>query len=88
MTQTPVILCLNRAGEPLAHRLAGRLQLPVHGRKGRVARADLFFANALDHARDLFAAGIPVIGVCAAGILIRAVAPLLNDKRAELTDQH
>jgi cobalt-precorrin 5A hydrolase/precorrin-3B C17-methyltransferase len=55
----------------------------VHGREGRVARADAFFANALDHARDLFAAGIPVVGVCASGILIRAVAPLLSDKRAE-----
>jgi len=33
--------------------------------------------------RGLFAAGVPVIGVCAAGILIRAVAPLLADKRAE-----
>ncbi len=31
----------------------------------------------------LFAAGTPVVGVCAAGILIRAVAPLLADKRAE-----
>ena len=33
--------------------------------------------------RTLFAARTPVIGVCAAGILIRAVAPLLADKRAE-----
>lgn len=45
--------------------------------------ADAFFANALDHIRGLFAAGVPVIGVCAAGILIRAVAPMLADKRAE-----
>ena len=27
--------------------------------------------------------GVPVVGVCASGILIRAVAPLLSDKRAE-----
>ncbi len=33
--------------------------------------------------RDLFAAGVPVIGVCASGILIRAVAPLLTDKTTE-----
>jgi cobalt-precorrin 5A hydrolase/precorrin-3B C17-methyltransferase len=31
----------------------------------------------------LFDAGTPIIGLCAAGILIRAVAPLLADKRAE-----
>ena len=32
---------------------------------------------------ELFAAGRPIVGLCAAGILIRAVAPLLDDKRAE-----
>lgn len=31
----------------------------------------------------LFAAGRPVIGICAAGILIRAVAPQLSDKHSE-----
>ncbi len=81
--QSPVILALNASGEPVAHRLAEALGLPVHGRQGRVAKADAFFANALDHARDLFAAGVPIIGVCASGILIRAVAPLLHDKRHE-----
>ncbi len=79
----PVILCLSRSGEPVAHRIATALGAPVHGREGRVDMADAVFPNALDHARDLFAAGVPIIGVCAAGILIRAVAPLLNDKRAE-----
>lgn len=32
---------------------------------------------------QLFRAGRPVIGICAAGILIRAVAPLLADKHGE-----
>ena len=32
---------------------------------------------------ELFAAGRPIVGLCASGILIRAVAPLLADKRAE-----
>ena len=83
MALTPVILCLNRAGEPLAHRLAALLDAPVHGRENRVEKADAFFPNALDHSRDLFAAGHPIIGVCASGILIRAVAPLLADKTTE-----
>ncbi len=83
MAHDPVILCLNRAGEALAHRIAALTGAPVHGRAGRVGRADAFFPDALVHVRDLFAAGVPVIGVCAAGILIRAVAPLLADKRAE-----
>ena len=83
MAMTPVILALSRSGEPTAHRIASALGCAVHGREGRVKRADSFFANALDHARDLFAAGVPVIGVCASGILIRAVAPLLADKTVE-----
>lgn len=79
----PVILCLNASGEATAARIAALIGAKVHGREGRVGMADAFFPNALDHARDLFAAGVPIIGVCASGILIRAVAPLLADKRAE-----
>ncbi len=83
MAVTPVVLALSRSGEATAHNVAQALGAQVHGREGRVETADAFFANALDHARTLFAAGTPIIGVCASGILIRGVAPLLNDKRAE-----
>jgi len=79
----PVVVALSRAGEETAHRVAAVLRAPVHGREGRVAVADAYFANALEHVRDLFAAGVPVVGVCASGILIRAVAPMLGDKRRE-----
>ncbi|MFT5648725.1 MAG: cobalt-precorrin 5A hydrolase/precorrin-3B C17-methyltransferase [Yoonia sp.] len=83
MAVAPVVLALSRSGEPVAHKIAALLGAKVHGRDGRVDIADAFFANALDHTRDLFAAGVPVIGVCASGILIRAVAPLLMDKLTE-----
>ncbi len=79
----PVVLCLSRSGEQTAHRIAAALGAKVHGREGRVEKADAFFPDALDHTRTLFAARTPIIGVCAAGILVRAVAPLLNDKREE-----
>lgn len=79
----PVVVCLSRSGEETAHRVAKILGAVVHGREGRVDRADAFFANALDHVRVLFASGTPVVGVCAAGILVRAVAPLVNDKKSE-----
>ncbi|MEM5469033.1 precorrin-3B C(17)-methyltransferase [Celeribacter marinus] len=82
MALTPVVIALNASGEKTAARIAVALGAQLHGREGRTS-AKVTFSNALDHVRDLFAAGIPVIGVCASGILIRAVAPLLNDKRSE-----
>jgi len=83
MAVKPVVLALSRSGEATAHCLAKALGASVHGRAGRVDQADAYFENALDHVRNLFAAGTPIIGVCASGILIRAVAPLLADKRRE-----
>ena len=83
MALTPVVLALNASGLAVAQTIARALDAPLHGRTGRVLQADVFFDNALDHARDLFAAGVPIVGVCASGILIRAVAPLLSDKTQE-----
>ncbi len=83
MAVTPVVLALSQSGADVAHKIAAHLGAQVHGREGRVDKADVYFANALDHARDLFAAGTPIVGVCASGILIRAVAPLLADKTTE-----
>jgi cobalt-precorrin 5A hydrolase/precorrin-3B C17-methyltransferase len=78
----PVFLCLTEGGAALARRLA----LPgaaVHGLKGRVGAADVLFASTSEHLRALFANGTPIVGVCAAGALIRILAPLLNDKQSE-----
>ena len=83
MALDPVVVALSRSGEAVAHRVAALLNAQVHGREGRVDQADAFFGNALDHVRDLFAAGRPIVGVCASGILIRGIAPLLNDKLTE-----
>ena len=83
MALTPVVLALNASGLATAQKVAAALGAQLHGREGRVAQADAFFANTLDHARDLFTAGVPIVGVSASGILIRAVAPLLADKTTE-----
>lgn len=83
MALKPIVLALSKSGEPIAHRIATALRCPVHGRAGRVGKADAFFDNALDHVRMLFASKIPIIGVCASGILIRGVAPLIADKTSE-----
>ncbi|MSO80777.1 MAG: precorrin-3B C(17)-methyltransferase [Alphaproteobacteria bacterium] len=80
----PALVALTEGGAVLARRLA--LALPgarVHGRAGRVAVADIAFAETTEHLRALFAAGTPIVGFCAAGILVRALAPLLADKGDE-----
>ncbi len=79
----PVVMAVSGSGAPIARRVADALGVDMFGRAGRVEGADATFPDALEFARDMFAAGRPVIGVCASGILIRAVAPLLADKKGE-----
>ena len=81
----PVLVALTPAGAALARRLAATLPgAQVHGRAGRVdVDADATFEDTGAHLRALFAAGRPIVGVCAAGVLIRALAPALADKTAE-----
>ncbi len=80
---TPVVVVISESGFATGRRVADLLGVSLHGRAGRVSGGDVVFDNALDHVRDLFAAGVPVVGVCAAGILVRAVASLLHDKTGE-----
>ncbi len=80
----PVFVALTRAGVDLARRLAAGFEgAEVHGLAGRTEGADRAFDETAEHLRDLFRAGRPIVGFSAAGILIRALAPLLDDKRAE-----
>ncbi|MBC8337804.1 MAG: precorrin-3B C(17)-methyltransferase [Rhodospirillales bacterium] len=85
--QDAALIVLGPGGLALAKRL--KPQLPgsdIHGLRGRadeVDGADETFTDTMAHVAGLFRAGRPIIGVCAAGILIRAVAGLLSDKRSE-----
>ncbi|WP_087754850.1 precorrin-3B C(17)-methyltransferase [Paraburkholderia caledonica] len=54
----------------------------VHALQGRV-EADVAYAELSPHLRDLYARGTPIVALCAAGIVIRCVAPLLSNKGAE-----
>jgi cobalt-precorrin 5A hydrolase/precorrin-3B C17-methyltransferase len=79
-----VFVALSQVGLALARRLQGLLPgSAVHGLAQRAEPADETFGETVAHLRRLFAAGRPIVGICAAGILIRAVAPLLADKREE-----
>ncbi len=78
------ILVLGPSGLATARRVAEALDgAPLHGFAGRVDGADVAFDSIADHLRALFAADVPIVGVCAAGVLIRALAPVLRDKTAE-----
>ena len=82
MQADPVVLFLTPSAEGTARRAATVLGAQLHGRKATGA-VDAEIADVGPHLRALFAAGHPVIGVCAAGILIRALSPLINDKWRE-----
>ncbi|MFO1120040.1 MAG: precorrin-2 C(20)-methyltransferase [Rhodospirillales bacterium] len=78
------LVALSAGGLALARRLQAVLpSSAVHGLASRADGADQTFTEAITHLRALFAGGVPIVGICAAGILVRATAPLLADKRAE-----
>lgn len=78
------VVVLGPSAMDTARRAASALQdARIHGLRRRVDDADVSFDDAADHLRALFADGIAIVGVCATGILIRALAPALSDKRGE-----
>jgi len=78
------VVVLGPSGRALAQRLAVSLpDATLHGYAPRVADASVRFDDVAEHLRDLFAAGEDIVAVCAAGIVIRSLAPLLGDKRTE-----
>ena len=79
MDMIPALVCLTQEGADLARRLSGE----VHGYRPRVADAAVAFEDTGAHLSALFAQGRPIIGFCAAGILVRALAASLGDKQNE-----
>ncbi|MCE2516951.1 MAG: precorrin-3B C(17)-methyltransferase [Alphaproteobacteria bacterium] len=81
----PQFVALTAEGGALAARLAKVFEGDWHGLTARMEglTPDMGFDHALDHIRDLYLSGKPVVGICAAGILIRAISGHLHDKRAE-----
>ena len=83
-TRAPAIVILGAGSLPVARKIAAALPgSAVHGLKSRVTGAEIAFDEFGVHLRDLFASDTPIIVLCATGIVVRALAPLLQDKRAE-----
>jgi cobalt-precorrin 5A hydrolase / precorrin-3B C17-methyltransferase len=76
--QNPAIVVLNQQSVALARQI--QTALPHAVIYGLI---DIPYTQFGETLRELFAQGTPIIGICAAGILIRTLAPLLSDKRQE-----
>ncbi len=84
LTDGAAVLCLGPSALGTARRAVAALPgARLHGLAGRVADPDVAFDDTLAHLRALFRAGTPIVGVCAAGILVRAIGPLVVDKTVE-----
>lgn len=81
---SPLIIVLGPSGLEAARSISAALgKCAIHGYSKRTKHADVLFDEAKDHIRSCFENGQPIIGVCASGILIRAIAPALSNKREE-----
>jgi cobalt-precorrin 5A hydrolase/precorrin-3B C17-methyltransferase len=80
----PAIIVLGSSALKLAERIRAALgDAEIHGLAARGAEADASFAETIPHIAALFKEGRPVIGICASGILIRALGSAIVDKQVE-----
>ncbi|MCW8951627.1 MAG: precorrin-3B C(17)-methyltransferase, partial [Rhodospirillales bacterium] len=83
LNETAVVV-LGPGGMETARRIKDALPgARIHGLSRRVNEADIGFDDTAAHLRALFANGTGIVGICAAGILIRALGPVLSDKQSE-----
>ena len=78
------LVILDRRQAALARRIQAALPgAAVHGPASLEGTADVAYDRLGPHLATLFREGTPIVGICAAGILIRLLAPHLADKSAE-----
>ncbi|MBR7902560.1 precorrin-3B C(17)-methyltransferase [Burkholderia cenocepacia] len=83
MMTPPAIVILGAGALDTARRIQARYPgARVHGLASRVD-ADVPFDELGTHLRELYARGLPIVALCAAGIVIRCLAPALADKGVE-----
>lgn len=82
MVKSPAIFILGSSALPLARKLKEALQAEIHG-PHCVSGPDKTYEKATAALRGLFHDGRPIIALCASGIIIRSLGPVLDDKRQE-----
>jgi cobalt-precorrin 5A hydrolase/precorrin-3B C17-methyltransferase len=81
---TPAIIILGQASLATARRIQQVYPAAqIHGLAGRAEGADCSYQEFGATLRDLYQHNTPIIALCAAGIVIRTLAPLLLEKGAE-----
>jgi cobalt-precorrin 5A hydrolase/precorrin-3B C17-methyltransferase len=83
-SNAPAIVLLGNTGLPVAKRIQALYpQTRILGMAGRAEGADETYAEFGETLRELYRSDTPIIALCAAGIVIRTLAPLLASKGAE-----
>jgi len=83
MTRPVAVIALSAVGHQTAEALVTALpNAELHGLRRRLPAVAHTFDDPGSHIRALYADGTAIIGVCASGILIRALASCLTDKQA------
>ncbi len=78
------IILLNEKGLETARTIQDNFEnARIYGLRDRVQNCDETFVKFKDVLHKHFENGNTIIGLCASGILIRSLAPLLSDKRVE-----
>ncbi|RBC02182.1 precorrin-3B C(17)-methyltransferase [Pseudomonas sp. MWU12-2115] len=81
---TPAIVILGQGALATARRIQQLYPTAqIHGLAGRVEGADCSYQEFGATLRELYQQDAPIIALCAAGIVIRTLAPLLLEKGAE-----
>ncbi|WP_374372136.1 precorrin-3B C(17)-methyltransferase [Dongia sp.] len=84
MSMPVAILILGANSLATARRIKAALpDARIHGLATRVEGADIAFTEFGETLRNLYRNGHPIVALCAAGIVIRALAPLLQSKSVE-----
>lgn len=82
MVTAPAIFILGASALPLARKLKEALGGEIHG-PGCISGTDRSYEKATTALQSLFRDGRTILALCASGIVVRALAPLLEDKRRE-----
>ncbi|WP_116140060.1 precorrin-3B C(17)-methyltransferase [Trinickia diaoshuihuensis] len=85
LSAPPAIVVLGRSALGTARRIQAACPgALVHGLQSRLGdEADRGFVQLTEHLQALYARGTPIVALCAAGIVIRCIAPMLSNKGAE-----